>query len=235
MGGETLITPGFEDILDALIESNITNITIGFTTNLTVWDDDIIGKLSKFSEVHAGLSIECLHPVNDYVRYPSKLSDVKVILDRWVQIAQELNWLIQLRPTPTNLTIMYLDTLFEYAYTNNLAIESVNFINQPDFMRPSVLPIKTRNIISEKISKWINSKPESNNNVEVVNQRNPNYAKQQVINDAKSYLEYFKNQPDESEKLKDLVSRLKLLESNRKNSIMDYLPEYEELLRSAGY
>jgi hypothetical protein len=32
-----------------------------------------------------------------------------------------------------------------------------------------------------------------------------------------------------------LVKFLKILESNRNNSILTYLPQYEELFRSAGY
>jgi len=35
--------------------------------------------------------------------------------------------------------------------------------------------------------------------------------------------------------LPDLVDFVKRLETSRGNSILDYLPEYEELFRSAGY
>ena len=40
IGGETTITPGFQRILQALVETGQANsITIGFTTNLTTWSD----------------------------------------------------------------------------------------------------------------------------------------------------------------------------------------------------
>jgi hypothetical protein len=42
IGGETLITPGFKKILKALVKNDFRNqITIGLTTNLTVWDSEI--------------------------------------------------------------------------------------------------------------------------------------------------------------------------------------------------
>jgi len=73
IGGETTITPGFRQILQALVDSNqAKDITIGFTTNLTTWSDSLNNLLTQFDSVHLGLSIETLTPVNDYVRWPSK-------------------------------------------------------------------------------------------------------------------------------------------------------------------
>jgi len=60
LGGETIITPAFKKILKRLIDININkNISIGFTTNLTVWDQDLIDLLAHYREVNLGMSIEC--------------------------------------------------------------------------------------------------------------------------------------------------------------------------------
>ena len=78
IGGETVITPGFKKILTALVDRGIAGqITIGFTTNLTVWSDPIVELLKQFYQVNMGMSIETLTPVNDYVRYPSQIELVK--------------------------------------------------------------------------------------------------------------------------------------------------------------
>ena len=69
----------------------------------------------------------------------------------------------------------------------------------------------------------------------IINTRDPNVNKQQIIEDATSYLNLLTAVPDESFRLPDLVKFLKILESNRNNSILTYLPQYEELFRSAGY
>ena len=235
IGGETLITPAFKRTLEALINENLQHtITIGFTTNLTVWDQTVIDLLVQFKQINLGMSIECIHPLNDYVRYGSTIGQATDIMDQWLTVAREKQWLVQLRVTPNIFTIYHLDTVYEYAYQKNLAVESCNFLDDPAFMKPSVLPMSMRKPIIDKLTQWVNE-----HNVvvsgKIVNTRNPDFAQQQIVEDANSYISYLKNQPDESERLPALVEYLKLLESSRKNQILDYIPEYEELLRSAGY
>jgi len=66
LGGETLITPAFRTILQGLVDANVAaGITIGLTTNLTVWDSGLIDLMRKFKQVHAGLSIETLTTLNE--------------------------------------------------------------------------------------------------------------------------------------------------------------------------
>jgi len=235
IGGETLITPGFKRILETLIEENLhKTITVGFTTNLTVWDQSIVDLLKQFEQVNLGMSIECIHPLNDYVRYGGNIDDSVKIMEQWIEIAQESSWLVQLRITPTIFTIWHLDTVYEYAYNHNIAVESCNFLNDPAFMRPSVLPMAVRPQVIERLSSWIN-RYDSTNTEQIINTRHPAVAQQQIIQDARSYIDYLENQPDESFRLPALVDYIKLLEASRNNGILRYLPEYEELLRSAGY
>lgn len=235
LGGETVITPGFKKILAALVDANIAKDTvIGLTTNLTVWSESVVELLKQFKQVHLGMSIETLTPVNDYVRYPSQINSVVECLDQWVKLGKNNNWLIQLRVTPTCLTVHELTTVYDYAWANALAVESCNFFDDPAFMRISVLPMEYRKTIIEKITSWVNTH-QTVNVGKIVNTRDPNISKQQIIADATSYLNFLTNTPDESFRLPDLVKFLKILESNRHNSVLTYLPQYEELFRSAGY
>jgi hypothetical protein len=90
IGGETLITPAFQTILEALIRSGLNRTaTIGFTTNLTVWDSQVIDLLTQFHGVNLGMSVESFEIVNDYVRWPSKLPVVLENLDRWQELARQ--------------------------------------------------------------------------------------------------------------------------------------------------
>lgn len=235
IGGETLITPAFYTILKALVDNGLADqVSIGFTTNLTTWDDDVVYLLKQFKEVNLGMSIECLHPLNDYVRYGSMIDSAKELMEKWIQVARQNDWLVQLRITPTVFSIWHLDTVYQYAMSQGLAVESCNFLNDPAFMRPSVLPQEWRNRVIDRLQSWINEQGTSDPTV-VLNTRNPNLAKQQIVQDATSYVDYLRNQPDESHRLKDLVEYLHAMERSRQNSVLDYLPEYEELLRSAGY
>jgi len=235
LGGETVITPGFKKILAALVTAGIANdLVIGFTTNLTVWSDPVVELLTQFKQVHLGMSIETLTSVNDYVRYPSKINSTVDCMNRWVKLGKDNNWLIQLRITPTCLTVHELTTVYDYAWENNIAVESCNFLHDPEYMSISVLPVEYRKVIIEKITNWIDAHQTTNVRT-IINTRDPNIAREQISQDASSYLNYLMNVPDDSSKLPDLVRFLKILESNRNNSILTYLPQYEELFRSAGY
>lgn len=235
IGGETVITPAFKTILKSLVHSGLADqATIGFTTNLTVWDQEIVDLLREFRSINLGMSVECLNPLNDYVRYGSEISTVISLIDRWIEVARQHQWLIQLRITPTVLSIWYLHTIYQFAIENGLAVESCDFIQEPAFMRPSVLPRDMRQQAIDRLQTWIQQQ-QPTDTATVINIRNPNFAHDQVIQDAKSYVRYLEHQPDESWRAKDLVQFLKIMESNRQNCVLDHLPEYEQFFRSFGY
>jgi hypothetical protein len=235
LGGETTITPGFQKILRALVDSGQSStITIGFTTNLTTWSDSLNELLAKFNSVHLGLSIETLTPINDYVRWPSQLDQTLTILDRWVEFGRLHSWFVQLRPTPTCLTIAEFDTVYDYAWKHELAVESCNFLYKPAVMRINVLPQEYRMQAREKLNHWIINHLVDHTS-QIINTRDPNIARQQIVQDAQSYLNYMDNIVDESNQMPELIKYLKILEARRNNNILDYLPHYEQLFRSAGY
>jgi len=235
LGGETVITPGFKKILSALVNADLAKkITIGFTTNLTVWSESVIELLKQFQQVNLGMSIETLTAVNDYVRYPSQHDRTRELLDRWVALGHKHNWLIQLRITPTCLTVHELTTVYDYAWQHSTAVESCNFIDNPKFFRISVLPKNLRESAVDTLRSWIAAHPVTDSD-QIVNTRDPTLAQQQIVQDANSYLNYLESAADESHRLPDLVDYLKRLEAGRGNSILTYLPQYEDLFRSAGY
>lgn len=234
IGGETLITPAFKTILRALVRAGLNRTaTIGFTTNLTVWDTDVVDLLTQFHSVNLGMSVESFEIVNDYVRWPSKLPVVLENLARWQELAAQQAWLLQLRTTPTLLTIGSLLSVYDYAWTRKISVESCNFLTEPAFMRPSVLPPSYRSSVIYHMQSWLDQHPVSGNTV--LNIRDPNVSQLQNHQDLQSYVNYLENMPDESNRLPDLVIFLKRLEASRGNSILTYLPEYEELFKSAGY
>ena len=235
IGGETVITPAFQTILTVLTQRlDVSKISIGFTTNLTVWSDPVIELLKQFGEVNLGMSIESMTTVNDYVRWPSKISQVQQYLDRWVALAKQQQWLIQLRLTPTCLTIQDIGTVYDYAWQHEISVESCNFLHEPAHLRISVLPKQQRQAIVDRLQTWLDQHPVDELEL-LINTRNPDHARVQIYQDMQSYISYLDQTPDESHRLPDLVKYLKLLENNRKNSILEYLPEYETIFRSAGY
>jgi sulfatase maturation enzyme AslB (radical SAM superfamily) len=234
IGGETLITPAFKTILQALIRSGLNRTaTIGFTTNLITWDNDVVDLLTQFNGVNLGMSVESFTPVNDYVRWPASTSVVQDKLTRWLELAKQHNWFVQFRITPTVLSVQDLLSVHDYAWQQGIAVESCNFLTNPSFMKSSVLPMQYRQPIIDRMKSWIDRHHKSSNTV--VNTRNPDFAQDQIVQDLESYVNYLLTAPDESHLMPELVNYLKRLEHNRGNSILTYLPEYEELFRTAGY
>ena len=234
IGGETVITPAFRVILQSLVAAGINKTaTIGFTTNLISWDDQVIELLAQFQGVNLGMSVETFTPVNDYVRWPSQLPHVLETLQRWIQLAHKHSWLMQFRITPTVLTVHDLLTVHEYAWEHSIAVESCNFLTNPKFLRASLLPMSYRQPIIDRMQSWIDQHCGNTNTV--INIRNPIFAQDQITQDLQSYANYLQNEPDHSDQLPELIAYLKRIEHNRGNSILNYLPEYEELFRTAGY
>lgn len=234
IGGETIITPAFKTILQALIDTGINQTaTIGFTTNLSVWQEDVVELLEQFQGVNLGMSIESFSIINDYVRWPTCLPTVFENMDRWISVGKKNSWLMQFRTTPTCLTVGKLLPIYNYALDHKIAVESCNFLFKPEILKPSVLPMNYRQKIIKDMQGWIEQHHVDHE--VIVNTRDPNIVQAQLIQDLTSYCNYLENEIDESHRLPELVSFLKRIESNRGNSVLTYLPEYEELFRSAGY
>ena len=238
LGGETLITPGFSKILEKLLENDINKeVIIGLTTNLTVWPEQTIELLKSFKHVHLGLSIESLHQINDYVRWPSQINDVKNKLDKFVRLGKEYDWNISIRVTPNILTITKLKELYQYAYDHSVGIESCNFLHRPECLRIDLLPRELRQTAVDNMRYFIKkNKIEETTKLPIINVRKKDTIRQTVIQDAESVVSYLETQPmHNTSKYVELVEFLKKIENNRKNKIVDYLPEYEEFFRSIGY
>jgi hypothetical protein len=234
IGGETLITPAFKIILQALIDAGLNkSATVGFTTNLSVWRSDIVELLEQFKSVNLGMSVESFDAVNDYVRWPVTLSTVMQNIAQWQQVAAKNSWLLQFRITPTCLTVGKMLPIYDYAWQHKITVESCDFLQHPKIMKPSVLPMTYRQPIIHQMQQWIDQHQVQSETV--VNIRNPNTVSAQLIQDLGSYVAYLSQESDYSELMPELVQFLQKIERSRNNSILSYLPEYEELFRSAGY
>jgi MoaA/NifB/PqqE/SkfB family radical SAM enzyme len=239
LGGETLYLKSFYDICNQLIANGTAkSISLGTTTNCTVSTPELENIIKGFKHVHLGLSIETMHPVNDYIRWPSKIDDILNNIDKFILLREQTGLHLSLRITPTIFSIYHIDTLFEFMIKNSITAESCNILQDPSCLRIELLPKKITEKIIEKIN-WIITKHNLvPNNQTILNRRRDDLVDpviRDIIFEYKYLLETYQYPNNVEEERYTLVRYIRAFESLRNNTILDYLPEYEEFLRSYGY
>lgn len=238
LGGETLYLKSFYKICNKLIEKNLAkDIIVGTTTNATIYSDELANIIKSFKEFHLGVSIETVTDLNDYVRYPSKISEVLSTLDKFIKLRKDTGLYLSLRITPNVLTMYHIDSLFEYMLEKGLTAESCNIITYPECLKIDLLPNDIREEIIKNIKNLIN-KHDLKKTKTIVNTRRADQINAVSINRVFEYLDILENlvEPhDLGKQRNDLVTFLKAFESMRGNNILNHLPRYEDFLRTHRY
>lgn len=152
MGGETLITPRFHEFLNFMIRHNRLDLNISFVTNGTIYDDEIMHKLSMFQRVGIEVSIESLTGHNSYQRQGTNTHDVLNNITRYTTWCNNQNITLTVRPAVSALTIGYYYTLLEYCLENRLLVKAL-IVDTPEFLQVSVLPQSVR---QQYIANYVN-------------------------------------------------------------------------------
>jgi uncharacterized Fe-S cluster-containing radical SAM superfamily protein len=143
MGGETLLSPRFEELVDWMILHQRFDISFSFVTNGTVYKPNLIAKLKQFARVGIEISIETATKHNDYVRQGSKVEEVLANIQLYKQLCDSSNVSLTVRPAISLLTIGYYHTLLRYCLDNQLLIKSL-IVTDPDYLDCRLLPYEVR-------------------------------------------------------------------------------------------
>jgi hypothetical protein len=211
---------------------------MGTTTNCTVYDDRIEHIIKNFKQVHLGLSIESIDTLNDYLRWPSKIPNVLQTVEKFLAMRDSSNLQISLRITPNVFSIWHIDRLFEYMIEHHIIAESCNILSDPKCLRIELLPQALRTNVSNRLSKLIDKHGLVKADEIIINRRREDLIDpviSEIIFEYKDFIDSFQEPSDIEKHRYDLVDYIKAFESIHHNNILDYLPEYEEFLRSYGY
>ena len=139
MGGETLLTPRFEDLVDFFIKHKRFDQCFSFVSNGTVYKPDLMVKLSKFKRVGIEISIESLGPQNAYVRQGTNTATVLKNIELYKSWCNESSITVTIRTAPGALSIGTYTKLLHYCLQNKFIVKS-NMVHKPKYLDIVVLP-----------------------------------------------------------------------------------------------
>ena len=178
MGGETLLTARFEDLVDTMIKHGRFDICFSFVTNGTVYRPELLEKLAKFRRVGIEVSIETVDEHNAYQRQGTDTNLVLKHLSQYKEFANGTNITVTLRPAVSALTIGYYAGLMDYALEHGFLIKSL-LVNTPQYLDAVILPQEVKLQYSKSYEKF-------DTNVTVdYNASDPNQIKNNIAYQAK--------------------------------------------------
>jgi sulfatase maturation enzyme AslB (radical SAM superfamily) len=139
MGGETLLSNRFEQLVDHMIANRQFNVCFSFVTNGTIFKPDLMQKLSKFRRVGIEVSIEALDDHNSYQRQGTDTAQVLKNIEQYQSFCNGSSITCTIRPAVSLLTIGYLPDLLQYCLDKQLVIKSL-IVTDPEFLDPKIFP-----------------------------------------------------------------------------------------------
>ena len=171
IGGEPLVIKAHNDLLKYCVDKGYSeNISILLSTNGTVIpSDDLVELWSKFKEVQIRLSIDDIEERNEYIRYPSKWSDILKFIE-FVENTSLNNIEATFMPTVQVTNIYYIPDFIEWIIDQQFSVFNVSDIDDItergiSYMNTletrlqdniKTLSPKAKKMIDQKCSSWYN-------------------------------------------------------------------------------
>jgi MoaA/NifB/PqqE/SkfB family radical SAM enzyme len=193
IGGEPLMNPRFEQLIDSLLAAKKTDIYLGFTTNGTMFNHNLMSKLSAFRHVDVGVSIECWGKLNDLVRQGSTTETVLDNIDQYLKYRRQAHIYVTLRAVPSALTVHTLDELYRWCITRELDVVT-NILVEPEYQQIAQLPKEIKQRLIAQYELWQHSEPAPADS----NPRDPTWFKQHIDNEIMAIIMALKQEPDKN-------------------------------------
>lgn len=235
MGGETLLTSRFEDLVDFLTAHSRFDVCFSFVTNGTTFNESLINKLKKFTRVGIEVSIETATQHNDYVRQGTDTNLVLTNIKRYQQLCDSSSISVTIRPAISLLTIGNYYTLLEYCLENKLIIKSL-LVTTPSYLDCKILPVAVKEQYLSRYNKLAKLLADVDIN-STYNESDVNNYKKSV----KAQCEQVQNmlrQPSHTDQdvlLADMVKMCRQWDNEFGFNAVDLYPELAEVFVQYGY
>jgi MoaA/NifB/PqqE/SkfB family radical SAM enzyme len=202
IGGEPLLNPRFEQLIDLLLAAGRTDIYLGFTTNGTVFNESLMLKLNAFRHVDVGVSIECIGELNELIRPGAKTQTVLDNIDLYLKHRKPAHVYVTVRAVPSALSVHTLDELYKWCVSRELDVVT-NILTRPAYQQIRQLPEDVKERLLAQYSKWEHSElaPAASN------PRDPTWFKQHIDNEIKAIIKALE-QPNDPVLTQELYTKL---------------------------
>ncbi len=156
IGGEPLLNPRFNELIDRLLQANLTDIYLGFTTNGTMFDSKLLDKLSMFRHVDIGISVEGSGKLNDYIR--AQTESVLGNIEHYLKYRKQGRVYVTIRTVPSALSVHTLDDLYRWCIGKEVDVMS-NILTTPEYLQIRNLPVSVKQKLLDRYNKWEYSTP----------------------------------------------------------------------------
>lgn len=162
-GGEPLLIKAYEELLEYAVELGVAkNIYLNYSTNLTIpASNKLIGLWEKFRYVEIAASLDGAGPVMEYVRFPTKWSDVEKVTEQMLSLSKVMDVRSGVRSTIMIYNILDLPNIESWwkgqvdAYASKEYGEKSWFnpahLAFPDELSIRVLPEKDKELVKERL------------------------------------------------------------------------------------
>ncbi len=152
-GGEPMIMPEVDKLLQDLIDNNHTDIIISIITNCTSAPKRIIEKLKKFKHVNINTSIDATGKYLEFQRAPAKWDNIVRIFDRF----QNAGFNIEITPSISMLVLEDIPNLLDFGLSRNTVV-SFNVVDYPSYLRYQYVPLENREHVQNYMTTYKSAK-----------------------------------------------------------------------------
>lgn len=236
MGGETLLTPRFEQFVDYMLAHGRTDLNFSFVSNGTIFNERLINKLKKFKRVGIEISIETVTEHNSYQRQGTDTLLVLQNIQQYLTHCDELNITVTVRPAISALTIGNYHTLLRYCLDNKIIVKNLN-VKNPIFLNPMVLPLSVRHQYMDNYKKLIQEYNLTDDHAIDYNESDINHLPRIILSQINQCLNILTRDqlPNSEQNLKDLVAWCRRWDTVYGYDARVLYPELSGILDQYGY
>lgn len=214
LGGEPTIMPEVDEFLDILIERDMLNVPLHFTTNCTNGNKRFIDKISKFTEVSFNYSVDGTEKIVEYIRHPVKFNSINKNIRTYHSLAShgEISFTLQ--------AYNFFNLVDSIKWSSALDISlRPEILMYPDPLSYKSIPLKIRRKRIPLMIKMIEDIPLSGSISRTQVKQRALPALERIYEDKEEYSQ------------QHLARHTKIIDKVRKQHVKDYVPEVWDFIK----